>query len=153
LKAERNSFMETFYHQFRLYCIKKYFLTAACCPKRDFYTHTHPSPSKNSNRLLYCILKIARLLYCAPKKKQSQKSRQKVSKKLEKKLEKGGKKGSKKVGKSLFLSLSCCCLETGLKPVLFRPNHTISHCLEITGSPLYSRSWYSRFCTQNENHG
>jgi len=29
--------------------------------------------------------------------------------------QKGGKKGQQK---SLFLNLSCCCLETGLKPVL-----------------------------------
>jgi len=34
-------------------------LTAACCPKIDFYTHTPPHPNlKNSNRLLYCTSKI-----------------------------------------------------------------------------------------------
>jgi len=36
------------------------FLTAACCPRWDFYTdtdthtHTHTPPHKNGNRLLYC---------------------------------------------------------------------------------------------------
>jgi len=39
-----------------------------------------------------------------------------MPKKLTKRLQKSGKKGGKK---SLFLILSCCCLETGLKPVLF----------------------------------
>jgi len=73
-----------------------FLLRAACCPKRDFYTHTPPRahPPKNGNRLLYCILKIARLLYCI--------------------LKKAAKKAARKVGKSLFLNLSCCCLETGL---------------------------------------
>jgi len=43
-------------------------------------------------------------------KKQAEKSR------LKKGSEHCGKKGGEK---SLFLNLSCCCLETGLKPVLF----------------------------------
>jgi len=37
--------------------VLRVFLTAACCPKRDFYTHTPLPPLKNGNRLLYNILK------------------------------------------------------------------------------------------------
>jgi len=77
-------------------------LTGACCPKRDFYTHTHPSP-KNSNRLLCCILKIARLLYCVLKKSTPKSRPKKVSQKNwpikvgPKSGIKGGKKGGEKV--------------------------------------------------------
>jgi len=62
-------------------------LTAACCPKRDFYTNTHtplptPHPPKNGKRLLYCILKIARLLYCVLKKEAGKKAATNVGKKV-----------------------------------------------------------------------
>jgi hypothetical protein len=40
----------------------------------------------------------------------------KVSKKVDKKA---SKKQQERRQKSLFLNLSCCCLETGLKPFLF----------------------------------
>ncbi len=86
------------------------FLTAAFCPKRDFYKHSPPHPPKIGNRLLYCILKIACLLYCV----------------LEKALQKAGPKQSAKRRQKRQqerwekeLSLSWCCLETDLKPVLF----------------------------------
>jgi len=105
-----------------------YFLTAACCLKRDFCTHP-PHPPKNGNRLLYFILKIARLLYCVLKK-----ARQKVGQKksAKKSAKNSGKKGStnaaRKVGKK-FLNLSCCCLETGfVKELLLKmatPQHNI----------------------------
>jgi len=81
------------------------------------------------------MLKIAQLLYYILKKrakKQAQKSRQKGGKKGSEKV---SKKAAKKVAKrpqerqqkswqktrqkSTFLNLSCCCLETGLKPDLF----------------------------------
>jgi len=91
------------------------FLTAACCPKRDFYTHTHTHTLpflKNSNRLLYCMLKIARHLYSVLKKACQIADPKKVAKRQQKCSKKGGEK-------SLFLNLSCCCLETGLKLILF----------------------------------
>jgi len=44
------------------------FFTAACCPRRDFYTHTLPLPPRNCNRLLYSILKKTCHLYCILKK-------------------------------------------------------------------------------------
>jgi len=72
--------------------------------KKDFYT---PPPPKICNRLLYCILKIAQLLYCLLKKA-GQKAGQKKS----------AKSWQKRQQKFLFLNLYCCCLETGLKPVL-----------------------------------
>jgi len=68
---------------------------------------------------LYCILKIAHHLYCVLKK--APKSRpKKVGKKDNKKggkkdNKKGSKKGGKRWEKTLFLNLSCCCLEIGLK--------------------------------------
>jgi len=80
-------------------------LTAASCPKKD----TPPHPLQTCSRLLYCILKIARLLYCVFKKA-SQKA---GPKKEAKRRQKCSKKAAKK---SFFLNLSCCCLETGLKP-------------------------------------
>jgi len=58
-------------------------LTAASCPKKDFY-------------------------------KGGKKGSKKGSKKAEKKAE---KKQQERQQNSLFLNLSCCCLETGLKPV------------------------------------
>jgi hypothetical protein len=79
---------------------RKEFLTAACCPKRYFYTHTppHPHPLKNCTRLLYCILKIARHLYCIIKKagkkksgkrqKKAAKRRENVAKRQQKRWEK-----------------------------------------------------------------
>jgi len=54
-----------------------------------------------------CTLKIARLLYCVLKKA------------CQKACQKRRQKGGKKAAKSLFLNLSCCCLETSLKPFLF----------------------------------
>jgi len=66
-------------------------LTAACCPKRDFYT---PSPPlKNSNRLKQ------RVFCTAYSKKQAQKRWQKGGKKGSKK---GGKKGGKKGWKKVY---------------------------------------------------
>jgi len=46
---------------------------------------------------------------------------QKVSQKAgpKKSAKKAAKKEEERHHKSLFLNLSCCCLETGLKPVLF----------------------------------
>jgi len=62
---------------------------------RKTCTHTHPPhPQKMFNRLLYCILKIGRLLYWVFKKACQKACRQ---------------KGGKKV-------YSWTCLETGLKP-------------------------------------
>jgi hypothetical protein len=78
------------------------FLTAACCPKRGFYTPLPTPHPKKGKRLLYNILKIARLLYCilkkacqkkAGRKKPAEKSRPKKATK------KAAKKGSKKCGK------------------------------------------------------
>jgi len=91
------------------------FLTAASCPKKDFYTPLTLPKKTTYNRLLYCILKIAHHLYCVLKKvlKSSPKD---VGKKVAKKTTiKVAKKAAKK---SLFLNLSCCCHETGLKLVL-----------------------------------
>jgi len=53
--------------------------TAACCPKR--LLHTPSPPLKNDNRLLYRILKIARLLYWVPKSspKKAAKRQQKIT--------------------------------------------------------------------------
>jgi len=49
-------------------------------------------------------------------------STQKSAKKagIKKSAKKLAKKTTKKAEKSLFLNLFCCCLETGLKPVLFK---------------------------------
>jgi len=99
-------------------------LTAASCPKKDFYTSPPPKKKKVQQTFVLhtqnsaCF--VLRTQKSAPKK-QAQKSWQK---RLQKGCKKGGKKGSKKSGKkggkkSLFLNLSCCCLETSLKPVLF----------------------------------
>jgi len=84
----------------------KQFLTAACCPRRDSYTHTPLPPIENA-RLLYCILKKTRHLYCVLKQTfvlhtqkstsfvlRTQKSTLKVGKK-------GGKKDGKIVGKKI----------------------------------------------------
>jgi len=48
---------------------------------------------------------------------------------------KAAKNATRKVGKSLFLNLSCCCLETGLKPVLFIP--CLRACLFHSFFPLF----------------
>ncbi len=90
------------------------FLTAESCPKKDFYTPPPPPTThhpKTCNRLLHCILKIARNLYWILKKA-CQKS---VGKSWQKRRQ---KRWQERQRKSLFLNLSCCCLETGLKPVL-----------------------------------
>jgi len=78
-------------------------LTAASCPKKDFYTPP-PRPKKAAKS------------WQKGSKKGGKKGGQKgVKKRL------GCKKGSKKrQQKSLFLNLSCCCLETGLKTVLLK---------------------------------
>ncbi len=68
------------------------FLTAARCPKKDF---TLPPTSKTCNRLLYCILKIARHLYSILKKVLKSRPK-KVGKKD---IKKGSKKTSKKAAK------------------------------------------------------
>jgi len=65
-------------------------------------------------RLLYCILKIAQLLYCILKKACHKADPKKGAKKVARKAAK------KFIPESLFLNLSCCCLETGLKPVLLK---------------------------------
>jgi len=79
------------------------FLTAASCPKKDFYTpelHTQYSAS-----------------FVLHTQKSTPKSRpKKVGKKVAKKV---ARKRQERWQKSLFLNLSCCCLETGLKPFLF----------------------------------
>jgi len=49
------------------------------------------------------------------KSRQKNVAKKKSAKKWQKRQQKFGKKGGEK---SLFLNLSCCCLETGLKPVL-----------------------------------
>ncbi len=76
----------------KMECLKA-FLTAASCPKKDFYTPPPPPPKKTCNRLLFCILKIARLLYCILKKvrqkagpKRRQKRRQISNRKVAKKF-------------------------------------------------------------------
>ncbi len=79
--------------------ITKVFLTAASCPNKDFYTPP-PQIKKNlCNRLLYCILKIARHLYCILKKVLKSRPK-KVGKKLEKRQQKRWQKGIKRVGKN-----------------------------------------------------
>jgi len=72
------------------------FLTAASCPKKDFYNPT-PHPPKTCNRLLYC--KIEPLLYCVLKK-----ACQKAGPKRQKKGGKtgGGKKAAKKAAKKFI---------------------------------------------------
>ncbi len=71
-------------------------MTAACCPKRDFYP-----PSKNTPK-------------SKPKKSQPKKNRhKKVGPKKQQKMR------LERWERSLFLNFSCFCLETGLKPVLF----------------------------------
>jgi len=72
-------------------------LTAACCPKRDFYTHTPSPPKKRQQTFVLHAQKIARLLYCLLNKAR-QKSRPKKS----------GENGGKKVGKK-------CCKKGGEK--------------------------------------
>jgi len=68
---------------------------------RRTFTPPPPTPKKTCNRLLYCILKIVRLLYCLLKKA-GKKSRQKRQhKRRQKRQQKSGKKGSKKVGKKM----------------------------------------------------
>jgi len=66
-----------------------------------------PHPPKNGKRLLYCILKIARLLYWVLKKACQKAGPKRLHKRRQERWE-----------KSLFLNLSCCCLETSLKPIL-----------------------------------
>jgi len=108
------------------------FLTAACCPRRDFFLHTHtPLPplkmqqtfvlhtQKNhvictaysKKRHLYCVLKKAlKQTFVLHTQKstsfvlRTQKSTQKVDKKRRKK---GGKKGSKQVGKKYTKKAHC----------------------------------------------
>jgi len=125
-----------------MFCNTNAFLTAASCPKKDFYTPPHTL--KTCNILLYCILKIARHLYCILKKalksrpKKLKKSRKKVGKRRQKDNKKAAKRHQKRRHKKqqerqqkcLFLNLSCCCLETGLKPVLF---YLVNIILEIVG--------------------
>jgi hypothetical protein len=63
------------------------------------------------------------LLYCVLKKTGQKKSAKSWLKGGKKGSKKGGKKGCKKAAKiaarKVDLNLFCCCLETGLKPVLF----------------------------------
>jgi len=99
--------LQTFYKQF---------LTATSSPKKDFYTP--PTPQKCATDFVLHTQNSAAFVLRIQKapKKQAQKSWQKGSKK-------GGKKGRQKKQqerqkKSLFLNLSCCCLENSLKPVL-----------------------------------
>ncbi len=78
------------------------FDSTACCPKRDFYTHTPFPPPTPKKRQQTFVLHT-----------------QKNSASFVLHTQKRGKKGCKKCGKkggkkSLFLNLSCCCLETGL---------------------------------------
>ena len=106
------------------------FLTAASCPKKDFYA---PPPQKNVQQtfILHTQNSTSFVLRTQKSaKKQAQKSQQKRRQKGSKKAaKKTTKKASKKVAKRwqkrhqerqqkfLFLNMSCCCLETGLKPV------------------------------------
>ncbi len=86
-----------------------------------------------------CTAYSKKHVICTAHSKKHSKSRQKGGKKLAKKDgKKVGKKYAKKVhchihnihskssekntSLSIFLNLSCCCLETGLKPVLFYLN-------------------------------
>ncbi len=80
----------------------EYVFDSSKLSKKGFYTPP-PHLPKTCNRLLYCILKIARHLYCVLKK--ALKSRpKKVAKRQQKRREKrqqkkAGKKTTKKVGK------------------------------------------------------
>jgi len=75
-------------------------LTAASCPKKDFYSR----PKK--------VRKKVGKKGC---KKDGKKDIKKGSKRHQKRWH---KKQQERQQKSLFLNLTCCCLETGLKPVL-----------------------------------
>jgi len=129
--------LQTFYKQF---------FTATSSPKKDFYT---PPPPKNVQQTLYCRLKIARLLYCILKK--APKSRhKKVGKKAEKKAAKrrqkrSAKKAARKAEKSLFLNLSCWCLETCLKPILFL-HEIVLHSFTIWSCNIFVEEYWLKSC-------
>jgi len=100
---------------------------------RETSTHTPlPTPLKNGTRLLYCILKIARHLYCVLKKAGQKKSEKRQKKDSKKGCNIGGKKmWQERCENSLFPSRSCCCLETSLKPVLFNDRNR-SHFINVS---------------------
>jgi len=83
------------------YSDKALFLTAACCPKRDFYTHT-PPPLKNGNVLhtqnstSFCTAYSKKHTKKSAKKSQ-QKKVGKKRRQIKSRPKKVGKKGGKKV--------------------------------------------------------
>jgi len=114
--------------------------------QQTFVLRVKTTPEKHATDFCTTYSKKARHLYCVPPKKVAKKVAKRVAKRRQKEWQKGGKKvarkASKKFGKKLgkkyankahchihkthanhqkknfFLNLSCCCLETGLKPVL-----------------------------------
>jgi len=77
------------------------FLTAACCPKRDFYTHT-PPPKKRHQTFVLHTQNSTSFVLCT--QKSGPKSRhKKVGKKAAKKVaKKAAKTAARKVGKKFI---------------------------------------------------
>jgi len=67
-------------------------------------------------------------------KKVGQKSQQKSGNKRQQKIR------QERLEKSLFLNLSCCCLETGLKPILFNKRILHSFSLILIGFVILWRN-------------
>jgi hypothetical protein len=82
-----------------LYFLSNCFLTAACCPKRDFYINPpSPTPKKWQQTFVLHTQNSASFVLRTQKSAPSSKPK-KLTKRQQKRLQKGGKKGGKKCGK------------------------------------------------------
>jgi len=87
-------------------CCHFVFLTAACCPKRDFYTHTHTHPPQKQQQtfVLHTQNSVSFVLRTQKSRPKSRpKSQQKGGKKAAKKsAKKVAKKAARKMGKKFI---------------------------------------------------
>ncbi len=102
--------------------------------QQTFVLHTQKNTSfvLNTQKTRYCTA------YSKKHSKSRQKRRQKSSKKRQQKswqkhchLHNTHANHQKKTSQSIFLNLSCCCLETGLKPVMFIMKFNQSCCFRV----------------------
>jgi len=114
-----------------LYCILKKRHLYCILKKTSFVLRTQKSTETD-----FCTAYSKKHVICTADSKKHSKCRQKKGeKRWQKRLQKSWQKNTpkkhiatytthmliirKKTSLSIFLNLSCCCLETGLKPVLF----------------------------------